>query len=119
MKMLTHEVDELVGVLDRGRHPHRSRPIKVHVSQLVSQLLNIVRTKFGNAIVFLFPDLAHHYEVSWAYRALIYRLRDEEKILVLIPGYCVIDNGSRRRILVFLLQRTYNFNAYLKKLQFN
>mgnify|MGYP001339087262 FL=1 len=75
VKTLTHEEGKLVGVLAGGGHPHCPRPVIVQVTQLVGQLLQVVRSEAR-----VIPD---HIIGRWVDGALPHTLGHKEEI---IPG---------------------------------
>ena len=50
MHVLAYQVDKLVGVLDGSWNPHRSRPVEVHVGELVGQLLDVGGLQSGHRL---------------------------------------------------------------------
>ena len=74
-------------------------PIIVHMSQLVSQFLNLGCIQARISWIFF-----QNNEMRWSDCSLADRLRNKEKIFVLEPGHCVIHNCSRGRVRIIRLE---------------
>lgn len=75
-------------------------PVKVHVRELVSQLLDVVCAERGCCA----RVLLHDDKVRRRHRALVDVLRYEEEILVLVPGHRVVQDGAGRGIFIVALK---------------
>ena len=90
LDVLADQVSQLVGVLARGRHPDRPRPVVVHVGELVGEPLHVVRLHVLAAV--------HDNVVRWGHRAVPHVLGHQEKVVPV--GFCdgVVNDSARRRV---------------------
>ena len=88
-KVRARHVHHLVCVLHRRGHPDGSRPVEVHVREVVAQLLDEVGAQMA------FTRLIEVHEVSGSDRTLVDVLWNQEEVLEIPPGDGVVQNYAR------------------------
>ena len=83
---VSDQVSESVGVLDRCGHLDGACHVVVRVTQLVRQLLDLVRFSTGGVV--------HDYIVSWRDYSLATNGTDEEEVVAVGSDDISVDNGS-------------------------
>ena len=94
-KVRTSHVHHLVRVLHGRGHPDGSRPVEVHVREVVAQLLDEVGAQMA------ITRVIEVHEVSGSDRALVDVLWNQEEVLEIPPGDRVVQNYARLWIIHF------------------
>jgi hypothetical protein len=91
--VFTDKFNQFMSILAGSRNANSSGPVKVHMSELVGQLLDLIGLD-GLAV------LMDHHHMGWGHRALGDGLGHEKKVLELVASHGVVQDCAWKKKVV-------------------